>query len=308
MVYHAEMIQTNKDNWWYWSFNDIPYADRINADDTWKAHFTGKTKTVLSFREELIRAAQSTRDTFPNEKFTLLLSGGSESEMILRAFVLAGVDIDVVIVAYENNVNSEEVYYATTLCDLLGKSYKILDFNLKRFFENDIDAIMDITQIERARMLPQVAFADKVDGIPIGGSGDPHWIREHKDYSKPAKWCLQEFEHELGWDRYFIKKDRQAMLHWLRWTPELVISYTKMDWFKKLTSNQMTGKLGNWSSKLIGYTEQWPEITQREKKHGFEDCDDLIEEVQQYIYKRNKMSYFTTYEASLETIEAMHVQ
>jgi hypothetical protein len=181
-----------------------------------------------------------------------------------------------------------------------------LDFKLKKFYENDIDPILDITQIERPRMLPQVAFADLVDGIPIGGSGDPHWAREHKDYGTKAKWYLQEYEHELGWDRYFIKKDRQAMLHWFRWTPQLVLSYTRLKWYKKLTSDQMFGKLGNWSTKLIGYTEAWPEITQREKKHGFEECEELIEEVQQYIHKRNNgISYFTVCPIGLETIEEM---
>ena len=301
------MIQINQNNWWYWTFNNEKYGDRVSNDDTWSVHFEGKIEKLLSFREETIKAAKSTRDAFLDDKFTLLLSGGSESEMIFRSFVIAGIDFDVAIIKYENNINSSDVYYATKLCNAFDKSYKIIDFNLKKFYENDIDLILDITQIERPRMLPQVVCADLVDGIPICGGGDPHWIREHSDYTKSAKWYLQEFEHELGWDRYFIKKDRQAIMHWFRWTPELVLSYTNMNWFINLTSNNFFGKLGNWSTKLIGYTEQFPEITQRVKQTGFEGCEELIEEVQKYIHTRNNgISFFTDCKIDIDILERMY--
>jgi len=295
-----KMIKLNRDNWWSWWFDNEQYADRANMQQKFNIRYSAEIDNLLPWREEMIRAARLTREDFPGEKLTLLLSGGSESEQMLRAFILANVDIDVVIVRYEQNINAEEVWYATELCKNLQHDYKILDFNLIKFLENDIDPILDVTQIERPRMLPQVAFADLVDGIPMTGSGDQHWLRPHKDYTKSATWLLQEFEHELGWDRWFMKKNRQALMHWLRYTPEMFLSYTRLKWFQDLTHDKIPGKLGNWSTKLIGYTEAWPEITQREKLHGFEKCEELINEIQDYIHKRNgAMSYFGDYKISI---------
>ena len=182
------MIKLNRNNWWSWWFDNEQYADRANMQQKFKIRYNAEIDNLLPWREEMIRAARLTREDFPGEQLTLLLSGGSESEQILRAFRIAGVDIEVVIVRYENDLNHEEVWYATEICKNLQQDYKILDFQLVKFFENDIEPILDSTQIERPRMLPQVAFADLVDGIPITGSGDQHWIRPHKDYTQPATW------------------------------------------------------------------------------------------------------------------------
>ena len=85
-----KMIKLNRNNWWSWWFDNEQYADRANMQQKFKIRYNAEIDNLLPWREEMIRAARLTREDFPGEQLTLLLSGGSESEQILRAFRIAG--------------------------------------------------------------------------------------------------------------------------------------------------------------------------------------------------------------------------
>jgi len=136
-------------------------------------------------------------------------------------------------------------------------------------------------------MLPHIKFTDCADGLIIVGHSDIRWYRPHNDYTKKAMWIAQDFEHDIGCDKYNILHNRPAIYQWWKWTPGLVISYTQLNWFKQLVNDEIPGKLGINSTKLLGFREAYPDLIPREKQTGFEKIDPWVYEFEVFLMKKN---------------------
>jgi hypothetical protein len=239
---------------------------------------------VGSFKEEMLTAARSTMDHYTGLKPCIYFSGGLDSELVLRSYIDIGADPIVNIFRFENHINEYDVSYAIVICETLGVKYNIIDFNIAKFFEHDAEHISDIAQIDRPRGLPQLKFLDYTEGFAVLGIGDPRWSRSVKDNTN---WILLDQEHDTGWDKYILHKNIPAIAQWFKWTPELVLSYTELDWFKNLViNNKWTGREGVTSTKIIGYREAYPDLLSRDKKTGMEPIDGLINEFEEFLKKK----------------------
>jgi asparagine synthetase B (glutamine-hydrolysing) len=146
-------MYTSENNWYSWSYGSNPKFSRQTGNETFNTQFSKCESTIGSFKEELLNAARSTLD-HSTGKITVLFSGGVDSEIMLRALLEVGADPEIIIARYENDYNIYDVSYAVTICSILGVNYKILDFNLQHFYENDAERVSDLSQIDRPRALP----------------------------------------------------------------------------------------------------------------------------------------------------------
>lgn len=280
-------MYTSENNWYQWQYGDEPLFGRQTSNLTFKTQYTKVKTPIGTFKEELLKAAKSTMDHYPGLRPSIFFSGGVDSELILRAYLEIGSKPEVYIIRYENDLNIYDVSYAITICTILNVEYNLIDFNLQKFYENDAEKISVDAQIDRPRMLPHVKFTDCADGLIIVGHSDVRWYRPHDDYTKKAIWLAQDFEHDIGCDKYNILHNRSAIYQWWKWTPGLVIAYTQLDWFKKLVNDEYIGKLGINSTKIIGFREVYPDIIQRVKQTGFEKIDTLIDEFENFLNTKN---------------------
>jgi len=280
-------VYTSENNWYQWQYGDEPLFGRQTSNLTFKTQYTKVKTPIGTFKEELLKAAKSTMDHYPGLRPSIFFSGGVDSELILRAYLEIGSKPEVYIIRYENDLNIYDVSYAITICTILNVEYNLIDFNLQKFYENDAEKISVDAQIDRPRMLPHVKFTDCADGLIIVGHSDVRWYRPHDDYTKKAIWLAQDFEHDIGCDKYNILHNRSAIYQWWKWTPGLVIAYTQLDWFKKLVNDEYIGKLGINSTKIIGFREVYPDIIQRVKQTGFEKIDTLIDEFENFLNTKN---------------------
>jgi len=278
-------VWTSENNWYKWSYGDTLFG-RQTGDLKWSTSYKCEdVYHVGSFKEEMLIAARSTMDHYAGLKPCVYFSGGLDSELVLRSYLDIGTDPIVNIFRFENHINEYDVSYAIVICETLGVKYNIIDFNVTKFFEHDAEAISSIAQIDRPRGLPQLKFLDYTEGFAVLGIGDPRWTRSIKDNSP---WILLDQEHDTGWDKYIIHKDIPAIAQWFKWTPELVLAYTELDWFKNLViNNKWTGREGVTSTKIIGYREAYPDLLQRDKKTGMEPIDSLINEFEEFLKKKN---------------------
>lgn len=282
------MIYTSENNWYSWSYDQhLPFGRQLHNGKL-DTHFGKYTGPVNSFSKELENAASSTLEYYPNIRPTILFSGGADSELVLRAYLKIGANPKVCIVRYENDYNIYDVSYAVTICSLLNVQYSIIDFNLQKFYENDAEKISELAQIDRPRALPQCKFMDLVDGLPILGSSDLTGVRTNDDYTIKGTWLIRCWEHDIGWSKYLRETNRPGIAEWFKWTPGLVLSFTKMQWFKKLVNDEYYGKLGCNSTKLIGYRETYPDMIERKKQTGFEKTDLLVNEFELFLEKKYK--------------------
>jgi hypothetical protein len=294
------MMQTSENNWYYWTYSGKAFDRRTDSSQELKTVFTEFNRTVGSFKDELLNNARSTIEYFNGKKFSLLFSGGMDSELVLRSYLELKHNFDVNIFRYERDYNIYDVSHAVIVCEKLNVPYKIIDFNLEKYYETDAEYISELAQIDRPRALPQLKFMDYVDNIPIIGASDCRWYRVNEDYNRPSEWWIQCFEHDIGYSKYVRETNREAVTEWFKWTPGAVVSYTYLNWFKKLTTDQYIGKTGVTSTKYLGYKEAYPDLLERTKKTGFEYTDHLVLEFEEHLKKKyNGLIYRQTDQRSM---------
>lgn len=300
------MIYTSENNWYKWKYDDNElFGARESEHQLMHTIYTKSDKPVLSFKDELLIAARSTLEQYSGLKPCIFFSGGVDSEVVLRAYLDIGVTPDIYIIRYENDLNIYDVSYAVTICSMLSVDYKIIDFKLQKFYETDAEYISEISQIDRPRALPHLKFLDYIEDNQFGiyGIGDPRWARTHDDYNTKSEWLLIDQEHDTGWDKFLMHRNVPAIAQWFKWTPSLVLSYTKLKWFQKLITDQYYGKLGVTSTKIIGYREAYPDLIERKKQTGFEQIDTLIDEFEKHLIKKyNGLIYRGTHIRTLDQL------
>lgn len=277
------MIHT-ENNWVSWNYDNGPlYARSTSPSEKFNLVYKQTNEEIGTMWEEAVKGAKSTLDFFPNLKPSIFFSGGVDSEVMLRAFLHIGAKPNVYVVRYENDINLYDVSYAVAIANSLGVDIKIIDFNLEKFYENDAEKVSEDAQCDRPRMLPQMMFADYVDGLPILCMADITWQRSDADYSKQGVWKAWELEGDCSFDRYNILKGRTAIYQWGRWSPGIFLAQTKWKWFNRLISDGYIGKLGNSSTKMDGFLEEFPDMIPRKKKVGFETCENIIKEFEDFL-------------------------
>ena len=279
-------MYTSENNWYSWSYGSNPKFSRQTGNETFNTQFSKCESTIGSFKEELLNAARSTLD-HSTGKITVLFSGGVDSEIMLRALLEVGADPEIIIARYENDYNIYDVSYAVTICSILGVNYKILDFNLQHFYENDAERVSDLSQIDRPRALPYCKLLELTDGFPVMGASDLSPWRTNDDYTSKGIWMMRCWEHDIGWSKFIRAIDKPGIAEWFKWTPGLVLSYLNTNWFNKLVNDEYHGKLGSNSTKIIGYKEAYPDLLTRSKQTGFENITELVTEFELFLQKKN---------------------
>lgn len=296
-------MYTSENNWYKWNYGTSEMFGRQTSNDKFNTYYGKSSTPVLTFKQELLNAASSTMDHYSGLRPSVFLSGGVDSEMILKSYIDIGSNPEVFIVRYENDYNLYDVSYAITICSMLDIKYNLIDFNLQKFYETDAEKVSEEAQICRPRMLPHLKFTENIDGLVIVGHSDMAWYREDDDYSKKGKWFVRDYEHDIGCDKYNMLHNRPAIYQWFKWSPGLILSFTKLNWFNKLINDEYYGKLGINSTKIFGYREYFPELINRSKQTGFEKIDIIVDEVEKsFIKKYNGLPYRRYVDRSLSEL------
>jgi hypothetical protein len=295
---------TSENNWYKWFYNDRPFSNQTGNKLFTTSFSCGYIPANKTFKEEILNANTSIVNYFNVKKPSILFSGGLDSEIVLRGFLELKIIPNVYIFRYENDYNLYDVSYAVTICSLLNVDYKIIDFNLKKFYENEAERLSDLSQIDRPRALPYCKFLESIDELPILCASDLTIYRTNDDYTQPGKWMIRCWEHDVGWSKFIKNINKPAVAEWFKWTPGLVYSFIKTTWCNNLVKDHYIGKLGINSTKIIGYRESYPDLIFRKKQTGFEKIDSLAVEFEEFLKKKNKeLLYRQYYDREFDSLE-----
>jgi hypothetical protein len=298
------MTTTSENNWYKWQYGNDRYFGRSKLKNrNFTTHFTSFDGPIQGLTQELKKVASSVVDHYPDLKPCVMFSGGVDSEVVIRSFLAIGIKPEVYIFRYENDYNIYDVSYAITVCSMLDLPYNLIDFNLKKFYENDAELVSELAQIDRSNALPQMKFMEQVDGLPIYGTSDITAFRINDDYSTKGEWRIKCWEHDIGGNKYAKKIKRPAVIEWFKWTPGLMIATTKTYWFKRLVNDYYKGKLGTNSTKIFGYRESFPDLIDRKKQTGFEYLEEVVAELEQHFAKKyNGLPFRNSCERTLDQL------
>ena len=280
------MSMPTYNGWLTWSFNDEPFGLRKSKDDVYKFNINTSTITqpVKSYKEELYNNARLMRD-YHTGKFDVLLSGGIDSEVVVRTFKDLSITHDTYIFKYENNINHRDVISAVEIATCLNIPYKIIDFNLEKFFEAEAYDVFQKSGCIRAGRLPHIKFFDYIDNIPVMGDAEPYWSRVlQKDYSQISNWIFPLNEANHNSSIYLQSIGRPNVCDWYEFNPNLIKAFNQLPLIQNLINDRIPGKLSCWTSRIPIHSEIWPDIKHKHKLTGYEG-DNFTGVYPEYINK-----------------------
>jgi hypothetical protein len=258
-------------NWMSYSFHGVEYGSKKHENSVMSINFNNKvSKPLPTYKDALFNNARIMRDSY-REPFDVCLSGGIDSEVVVRVFKELGITHNTFIFRCENNYNVRDVTGAISLCEELNIQYKIIDFNLQQFYENDALELLHKTYTPYAGRLPRLKFIDYLDNIPVFCDGEPYWKRTlGSDYSQKSEWFFELAEQCYGVSLYAKQINRTVMGDWYEFTPEVMLTYVQLPFVQRLLNDQIVGKTSNATSRVHIHQEFFPNIKHKEKLVGYE--------------------------------------
>jgi GNAT superfamily N-acetyltransferase len=215
--------QYTKDNHFVFGYNGVGFSTRSSISDEWFVRYGKIAYQPGTLREEALKAAQHIRDV-NSGPIDILFSGGSDSEIVLRAFVDAGIKVRCNIIRYDRYINAHDWAYATVVCDSLGVKPVYHDLDLLNFYESgEYETYSDISNSVSPQLLPHMWLINKLDGVPVLGSGECYTARtdifekeeithfDDSNYPKDVPWVMYEREKVASWYRFPMKIGRPAV-------------------------------------------------------------------------------------------------
>lgn len=279
------------------------YNLRSGQNSHFECHYQRASYRPSSFKEECIRVCDkiSQYAVAHGRDPVILLSGGLDSEVVLRSFVEHGKPFRVVANRFLNDLNIHEIDQIKRLEMYFGIEVEYQDLDVANWLlKSDQSYIMAVeSQCLRPEMLPTMKLIDLVwnsmNGVPVLGNGDlylskdinPHW-RLNRTGSMYV-WNYVEYEYILAWMRYCVKKQIVGSINFFQQTPEIVVAMAENSLIQELVKENTLGKHSSRSVKYQVYKQYWPDIDLRPKHHGGELFANLCD----YIRKDrlNKINY-----------------
>lgn len=275
-------------NHFKFGYDKQPFSFRISAQQKWFVEY-GKCQTEpLTFYDECLRTARIIKEN-TTEKIWILFSGGVDSEVALRSFVMQKIPIKVAILRFKNDLNIHDIAHAVVVCEQLGIEYTFFDLDITSFWEKEGLKYASATQCISPFLLSTMWLVDQIDGFPILGSGECLLVKRVPSTYIPgvspylnSEWDLWEKEKIAAWYRHFIVTDREGCPGFFQYTPEIICSYIQDSYVQKLINNQIAGKLSTESSKLKIYQQHF-QIFDRKKYTGFEKVEAESKPLRTYL-------------------------
>jgi hypothetical protein len=258
-------------DWMTYSFDGILNSPKTSRRSFLDIHFNLPNEIAsMSYYDALTQNASIMRDSF-SEPFDVLLSGGIDSEVMVRTFKDLGITHNTFVFRYEDNLNIRDVNSSIQICEALNIPYKIIDFNLSNFYEHDAKDIFEKTLVPDVASLSRIKWLDYLDNIPVFGEGEPYWKRElGGDYTKKSSWSLHLSERHFFIPLSSHYHHREIIGEWYLYTPYITMNYHSEPIIQKLLDDKIVGKESTLSSRLALHRNFWPDMKDKSKLTGYE--------------------------------------
>lgn len=297
-------------NHFQFGYNRQCFNERRSESDAWWVHYGSITHPIGSFRDEAIAAAKLIRES-TDLPIYVLLSGGCDSEVTLRAFTEAKIAVRPIIARYRHDLNLHDVSYAYVAVHTLGLPYTTIDIDIIRFLENDAYDYAEKTQCASAAMCLLMWIMDKIDGFPVIGSGECYLEKQiQNDYLNPAgneAWAMLEKEHIASLYRFLMSQGRPGVPGFFQYNPELMLAFLKDQLVVDLCVRGIPPNVrSTLPIKNQFYYQYYPEMIKRNKFTGYEmvrEASNVLAKTLEDKYASYKSIALTEYNALVHMLE-----
>ena len=218
--------------------------------------------------EEQYRTASLISKEYGND-FVVMFSGGTDSEIVLRALRHIGVNPRVVFVKFKNDYNISDYQIAERVADDVGMKLEVVDFDVKDFYHSG-QAFEFASEIQ-CRQIAYLTVYHHIRQMQLPAiMGGEMMLRRHTS-SEGSKWyyCFRENEDASAM-RFSLKYNIPLVNEWFSYTPEMMGYYLEHPKIEKLITERYNYKLSSVTSKNAILKELMPDLIDKVKTHGYE--------------------------------------
>jgi len=262
-------------NWYKIYYKDSMSTKKTAPNSILKFDLNNKIKLYTkNYKDAIYFNAKAVADSITGP-LNVLLSGGVDSEVIIRVNRDLGIKQNVYTFRFENDLNIRDVESAIDTCKNLNIPLKIIDFDVSKFFENEAESYYKKTFCSRVEALPRLKWHEFFDSPLIFGDGEPYLRRIlGGDYNKKSIWDMVFSEHEFIHYLYTLNVGKNIICPWYHFTPEIHGNFLKIDLVQNLINDQYTGKQSSLSSKVNINRQVCANILTKPKLVGYEGKTD----------------------------------
>jgi hypothetical protein len=202
--------------------------------------------------------------------FIVMFSGGTDSEIVLRAFKHIGVNVRPLFVKFIGDYNLDEYYAARKVTDALGLKLEVVPFDVKGFFWSGKAPAL-AAELQSHQIGSLVLYQSIINlQTPVVMGGSFTLLREPHE-TAGSKWFYNSTEAEDSASiRCSHKYNMPIIQEWFAYTPEVIgyfLDHPKIKW---LISDRYNYKTWSDGIKNEIFMEWMPEIIKKTKKTGYE--------------------------------------
>lgn len=264
-----EFTKNNHFKFGYQKSNQQPdwFCNRTSPTDIFVCEY-GRAESKLDFRSANVYAAQYI-SKIATDDISIMMSGGSDSEITAWAFLDAGVPFRAAVLRFDGGSNQHDINYAIEFCKRHNIHIDFYHLDVQKHllegndFENTVRRYQ--TTCERATTL---WLAEKIPNFAILGQGEPVVTKSFN------KWWFQEKERVCSWNKFWIFNNIPGIPGFHQFSPEQILSCITDEMVLELVD----GKTAHWSNEQIKhlfYQKHYPEFKIRTKFTGFEKLSNI---------------------------------
>ncbi|MBL8700029.1 MAG: hypothetical protein JNK67_16745 [Alphaproteobacteria bacterium] len=252
------------------------FVPRPSASARWQVAYGRARHEPASWREACIDTARLVRAATDLDLW-VLYSGGIDSEVVLQAFMFAGIPVRVAITRFAGDLNRHDIAYAIKFCETHEVPYRLLDLDIERFFESgEALAYAHRTRCVQPQLLHTMWAMDRIDGYPILGSGECYLERrdarpgEAPETPRGGVWELLEKERIAAWYRHLLSRGRPGCAGFFQFDPQNMLAFLRDPAVVAMCADRLAGLADSRAIKGAVYRRHFL-LEPRPKYHGFEN-------------------------------------
>lgn len=246
--------------------------------------------------EEQYRTANIIKNEYGKD-FAVLFSGGTDSEIVLRAYRHLGLRPRAVFIRFLGDYNLQDLVIAQAIAKDIDIDLEVIDFDVLDFYRSG--QAYEFASTIQCRQMAYLSVYHHILKMQLPAiMGGEMMLRRHTDLTG-SKWyyCFRENEDASAM-RFSLKYDIPLVNEWFSYTPEMIGYYMEHPKIQSLITTRFNYKMSSVSSKNEILKELMPSIMDKKKTHGYEKLMGFNGETYQTLYR----SHVKRLESSLDGI------
>jgi hypothetical protein len=219
--------------------------------------------------EEQYRTARIVSKEFGKD-LVVLFSGGTDSEIVLRAFNHIGLNPRAVFIRFKGDYNLGDYQMAEKIAADIGIKIEVIDFDVIDFYRSgqaaEFSAEIDCRQIAYLSVYHHILKM----GLPAVMGGEMLLRRGVSPEGSRWFYCFRENEDASAM-RFSLRYNIPLVNEWFSYTPEMMGYYLDHPDIQKLITERYNYKMASVSTKNSVLKQYMPLILDKVKTHGYEE-------------------------------------